>query len=145
MFLLMAFVFGFGMAATVLIGQAFGRRDVDGARRVIGTAMASSSFVAVAIGDRSAGSSRRRCSSCSRRPPGAAPLALAYLRVIFLAMPAILLIVLLMMALRGAGDAMTPLWLMILAVVLDSGLNPVFILGLGPAPSSASPVRRPRR
>jgi putative MATE family efflux protein len=40
----------------------------------------------------------------------------------------------LMMALRGAGDAMTPLWFMILAVVLDSGLNPVFILGLGPAP-----------
>ena len=39
-----------------------------------------------------------------------------------------------MMSLRGAGDALTPLFLMILAVVLDSGLNPVFILGLGPAP-----------
>src|SRR5712671_1490368 len=37
MFLLMAFVFGFGMAATILIGQAFGRRDLDGARRVVGT------------------------------------------------------------------------------------------------------------
>src|SRR3954452_10060504 len=33
MFLLMAFVFGFGMASTILIGQAFGRRDVEGARR----------------------------------------------------------------------------------------------------------------
>ena len=32
MFLLMAFVFGFGMAATVLIGQAFGRRR-DGQRQ----------------------------------------------------------------------------------------------------------------
>ena len=30
---------------------------------------------------------------------------------------------------------MTPLWFMIVAVVLDSGLNPVFILGLGPAPA----------
>jgi Na+-driven multidrug efflux pump len=29
---------------------------------------------------------------------------------------------------------MTPLWFMIVAVVLDSALNPVFILGLGPAP-----------
>jgi len=29
---------------------------------------------------------------------------------------------------------LTPLFLMILAVLLDSGLNPVFILGLGPAP-----------
>ena len=49
-------------------------------------------------------------------------------------MPALLLLTLLMMALRGAGDSMTPLWFMIVAVVLDSGLNPVFILGLGPAP-----------
>ena len=38
MFLLMAFVFGFGMASTVLIGQAFGARDIDQARRVVGTA-----------------------------------------------------------------------------------------------------------
>ena len=49
-------------------------------------------------------------------------------------MPAMLLLTLLMMALRGAGDSLTPLWFMIVAVVLDSGLNPVFILGLGPAP-----------
>ena len=49
-------------------------------------------------------------------------------------MPAVLLLTLLMMALRGAGDSLTPLWFMILAVALDSGLNPIFILGLGPAP-----------
>ena len=67
-------------------------------------------------------------------PPDAAPLAHAYLSVIFLAMPPLLLLTLLMMALRGAGDSMTPLWFMILSVVLDSGMNPVFILGLGPAP-----------
>src|SRR5438128_4172300 len=37
MFLLMSFVFGFGMASTILIGQAWGRKDVDGAPRRIGT------------------------------------------------------------------------------------------------------------
>jgi putative MATE family efflux protein len=62
------------------------------------------------------------------------PLALAYLRVIFLAMPATLMLTMLMMALRGSGDSLTPLWFMALSVVLDAGLNPVFILGLGPAP-----------
>ena len=30
MFLLISAVFGFGMAATILIGQAMGRRDIDG-------------------------------------------------------------------------------------------------------------------
>jgi putative MATE family efflux protein len=39
-----------------------------------------------------------------------------------------------MMALRGSGDSLTPLWFMMVAVLLDSALNPVFILGLGPAP-----------
>ena len=50
-------------------------------------------------------------------------------------MPAILIMIVLMMGLRGSGDALTPLWFMIVAVVLDAGLNPVFILGLGPAPA----------
>ena len=133
MFLLMAFVFGFGMASTILIGQAFGRRDIDGARRVVGTAIGSFMPVAAAIGlfgwifapD---------LLHLLGMPATAMPLALAYLRVIFLAMPAILIIIVLMMGLRGSGDALTPLWFMLVAVVLDAGLNPVFILGLGPAP-----------
>lgn len=133
MFLLMAFVFGFGMASTVLVGQAFGRRDVDGARRVIGTAIGSFVFVAAAIAIAGWLFSPALLKILAT-PADAAPLALAYLRVIFLAMPAILILVLLMMGMRGAGDAMTPLWAMLVAVVLDSGLNPVFILGLGPAP-----------
>jgi len=133
MFLLMAFVFGFGMASTVLIGQAFGRRDVDGARRVIGTAIGSFFFVAAAIavlGWLFSPALLRLLAT----PAAAAPLALAYLRVIFIAMPSLLILVLLMMGMRGAGDAMTPLWAMLVAVILDSSLNPVFILGLGPAP-----------
>jgi putative MATE family efflux protein len=133
MFLLMAFVFGFGMAATVMIGQAFGRKDVDGARRVLGTAIGGFMPVALAIailGWLFAPQLLRLLAM----PPDALPLALAYLRVIFLAMPAILIMILLMMGLRGSGDALTPLWFMILAVILDAGLNPVFILGLGPAP-----------
>jgi len=134
MFLLMAFVFGFSMAATVLIGQAFGRRDIDGARRAVGTAIGGFLPVAAAIavvGWIGAPALLRLLAM----PADAMPLALAYLRVIFLAMPASLTIIVLMMGLRGSGDALTPLWFMIVAVVLDAGLNPVFILGLGPAPA----------
>ena len=133
MFLLTAFVFGFGMASTILIGQAWGRKDVDQARKIFGTA--SGSFLLVTIVIAVAGWLLSPAILNLLGTPGdAAPLALAYLRVIFLAMPALLLLTLAMMALRGAGDSMTPLWFMIVAVVLDSGLNPVFILGLGPAP-----------
>jgi putative MATE family efflux protein len=134
MFLLTAFVFGFGMAATILVGQAWGRKDVDQARRVFGTA--GGSFLLVTIVIAIAGWYLSPAILHLLGTPGPAePLALAYLRVIFLAMPALLLLTLAMMALRGAGDSMTPLLFMIVAVVLDSGLNPVFIRGLGPAPA----------
>jgi MATE family, multidrug efflux pump len=133
MFLLTAFVFGFGMASTILIGQAWGRRDVDDARRIFGTA--GGSFLLVTIAIAVAGYFLSPAILNLLGTPGdAAPLALAYLRVIFLAMPGLLLLTLLMMALRGAGDSLTPLWFMMVAVALDSGLNPVFIIGLGPAP-----------
>ena len=133
MFLLTAFVFGFGMASTILIGQAWGRKDVEGARRVFGTATGGFAVVTVLIAI--AGYFLAPSILHLLGTPGdAAPLALAYLRVIFLAIPALLLLTLMMMALRGAGDSMTPLWFMIIAVVLDSGLNPFFIRGIGPFP-----------
>lgn len=133
MFLLTAFVFGFGMASTILIGQYWGRKDVAGARRVFGTAAGSFLVVTIIIGAAGYFLSGSILALLGT-PPEATPLAHAYLSVIFLAMPPILLLTLLMMALRGSGDSLTPLWFMIVSVVLDSGLNPVFILGLGPAP-----------
>lgn len=133
MFLLMAFVFGFGMAATILIGQAFGRRDIDGARRVLGTATGAFTLVSFLIG-LIGWIFAPGLLHLLATPGGAYPFALSYLRVIFIAMPALMILVMMMMTLRGGGDAMTPLWFMMIAVVLDSGLNPVFILGLGPAP-----------
>jgi len=133
MFLLTAFVFGFGMASTILIGQYWGRRDVEEARKIFGTAAGAFGIITIMIAVAGWFLSPAILSALGT-PGDAAPLALDYLRVIFLAMPALLLLTLLMMALRGAGDSLTPLWFMIVAVVLDSGLNPVFILGLGPAP-----------
>src|SRR3954451_11784002 len=133
MFLLTAFVFGFGMASTILIGQAWGRGNVDEARRVFGTA--SGGFAVITVLIAIAGYYLAPAILHLLGTPGdAAPLALAYLRVIFLAIPALLLLTLLMMALRGAGDSLTPLWFMLVAVVLVSGLNPFFIRGWGPFP-----------
>jgi putative MATE family efflux protein len=133
MFLLMAFVFGFGMAATILIGQAFGRRDIEGARRVMGTALGT--FLAlVSLISLLGWIFAPRLLALLATPAEAAPLALAYLRVIFLGMPPTLMLTMLMMALRGSGDSMTPLWFMALDVALDIGFNPLFINGWGPAP-----------
>ena len=128
MFLMFAAVFGFGMASTILIGQSMGRRDIEAARRAfgasIGLVMGGSLIIAV-LGWIFTPDILHLLAT----PPTAMPLALAYLRVIFLGLPATMLLVLLSMALRGIGDAITPLWFTVLSVALDSGLNPVFIRG----------------
>lgn len=133
MFLMFGAVFGFGMAATILVGQSWGRRDVDAARRAVGSAIGlvlAASIVVAALGWTFA----PEILTTLKTPGQAMPLALTYLRVIFLGLPASMLLVLMGMALRGTGDSLTPLWFTGLSVLLDSGLNPVFILGLGPAP-----------
>lgn len=133
MFLLVAAVFGFGMAATILIGQNMGRRDIDGVRRVIGTSFGMFTLISIAtviLGLFLAPALLRVLAT----PADVYPLALQYMRVIFVAMLPGFLSVLLTMALRGTGDSMTPLKFMALGSVIDVGLNPVFILGLGGMP-----------
>jgi putative MATE family efflux protein len=133
MFLTFGAVFGFGMAATILVGQAMGRRDIEAARRAFGSAIGLVFGGAVLVGLLgyvfSPGILRVLAT-----PGDALPLALAYLRVIFLSLPASMVFVLMTMGLRGSGDALTPFWFMILSVVIDSGLNPLLIDGIGPFP-----------
>ena len=134
MFMLLAFVFGFGMASTILIGQAFGRRDIDSARRILGSAVGA--FVAISAIIALVGwLFAPRILALLQTPPSVVPLALDYLRVIFVALPGLLMLAMLTMAIRGSGDSLTPLWFTLLSVILDSGLNPVFMLGLGPFPA----------
>lgn len=133
MFLLFSLVFGFGMAATVLVGQCFGRHDVDDARRAFGAAIGFCICLSliVAIGG---WLFSPEILHILKTPPDAFPLARDYLRVIFIAMPATLMIVMVMMGLRGSGDSITPLIFMGVNVVLDIVFNPLLILGLGPFP-----------
>ncbi|MBA3878800.1 MAG: MATE family efflux transporter [Sphingobium sp.] len=131
MFLMFAAVFGFGMAATILVGQSFGRRDIDGARRAFGSAVGLvfwTSVVVAALGWIFA----REILAALATPGEAMGLALVYLQIIFLSLPTSMLIVLMTMGLRGTGDAMTPLFVTLFAALLDVGLNPLLILGFGP-------------
>ncbi|WP_420146305.1 MATE family efflux transporter [Sphingobium sp.] len=134
MFLMFSVVFGFGMASTVVIAQAVGARDIDAARRAFGSAIGFCSILGLAVA--TAGwIGAPALLHMLATPPEAYAMALIYLRVIFFAMPATLLVVMVMMGLRGAGDAKTPLIFMIVSVAIDLVLNPVLILGLGPVPA----------
>lgn len=134
LFFLIGSAFGLGMAATVLIAQAIGAGDVGRARRVMGTS--ASFFAALSLLVAVVGFCLARPLLVAMNTPAASlPLAEAYLRVIFLAMPAIYLFAFLSSALRGSGDARTPFIFLLLSVLLDVGLNPLLIFGAGPIPA----------
>lgn len=133
-FMMFSALFGFSMATTILIGQNMGRRDVESVRRIMGTAigMFIIAGVAMAIAGWFFTPGLLRLMAT---PESAFPLALAYLRVLFLSMPTSFVMILLTSSLRGVGDSVTPFWNTVLNVVLDIILNPLFILGWGPIPA----------
>ena len=132
--LLLAAVFGVGLAATILIGQAMGRRDLHEARAVVGTMagffLGMSTLMAI-IGYLASD----WLLSAMNTPADVLPLASAYLRVIFVALPFLYFNTFLSMALRGSGDSRTPFMFSILATAIDVALNPVLIRGWGPLPA----------
>ncbi|MFP4591343.1 MAG: MATE family efflux transporter, partial [Halobacteriales archaeon] len=64
--------------------------------------------------------------------------ALAYIEVIFLALPLTFLFFAFRASLQGAGDTKTAMWLVVGSVVLNVVLDPFLILGWGPFPAMST-------
>jgi len=134
MFFLMSLGFGLGMAATILIAQGLGRRDVEQAKRTVGTTFVFFTGLSLVIGI-GGFLAAPELLSLMRTPPEVLPLAAAYLKVMFLALPSIYLFTFVMMALRGAGDSRTPFIFGAVTSLLDVAFNPLLIRGIGPIPA----------
>lgn len=133
MFFLLGSVFGIGMAASILIGQAMGAKDIAQARRVMGTS--ATFFIGLSVLIAIIGwLVARPVLHAMGTPAPSLPYAEAYLRVIFLAMPLLYAFAFFSAALRGAGDSRTPFRFLVLSVLLDIFFNPMLIFGLGPFP-----------
>ena len=133
-FMLFSLLFGFGMASTVMVGQHFGARRMEAARRMFGAGLGFSlalSVVFAALGWVLSPTLLRFMAT----PAESFDLANTYLRVIFLSLPFGALNFSLSMGLRGVGDGKTPLFASILTVTLDLVLNPLLIRGWGPIPA----------
>ena len=139
MFMTLAAIFGISMAANILVAQGVGAEDMPLVKRVMGTAITFFMTLAVvmsAVGYLLSPHILALMNTPLVGPDGSSPRAdaIIYLRIVFLSMPFMCMFAFLQMAQRGAGDSKTPFYFMLLAVVLDSGLNPFLIRGIGPFP-----------
>jgi putative MATE family efflux protein len=130
---LLGVMFGVGMAATILIGQAVGAKDLPRAKQVVGAGATFflAASLALAIGGFAASG---QILAWMDTPAEVRPLAEEYLRIVFLSMPFMSVFAFMVMAQRGAGDAKTPFFFTTLATLLDLALNPLLISGVGPFP-----------
>lgn len=132
-FLMLGAMFGMSMAANIMIGQAVGAGDRDMARRVVGTATLFFLVLSTVVGVLGYTLTPAILTGMAT-PPDAKRDAIAYLRVIFTAIPIVYGFAFLMMAQRGAGDSRTPFYFSLVAVALEVTLNPLLIMGIGPLP-----------
>jgi putative MATE family efflux protein len=133
MFLLIATAFGVAMAASILVGQSVGAQNLAHAKKIAGTSAGFFAGISVVV----AIAGLLICQPlliAMKAPADSLPLAVAYMRVIFLATPLLYMYAFVMAVLRGAGDSKTPFYFMLVSVAFDIGLNPVFIFGIGPIP-----------
>lgn len=133
LFLMLGAAFGVTMAANIMIGQAIGAGDRSLAQKVIGTS--TTFFIVLSLSVGVAGYVLTPYILTAMGTPAMARLdAIAYLRVIFAAMPFMYFFSFVMMAQRGTGDSRTPFYFSLLTVALDITLNPLLIIGVGPFP-----------
>lgn len=134
MFMMYSLVFGFATASSILIGQHFGARELPEARRSFGSGLGFTFVVALLFAVLGWITAPLQLSLLST-PLAIEADALAYLRAMYVSMPFGAASMFVSMALRGAGDARTPLIGSILVLALATAFNPLLILGLGPFPA----------
>ena len=133
MFALIGAMFGISMATNILIAQSMGAHDLGQAKRILGSSATFFAVVSTLVALLGWPLARHLMQWMST-PEAALPLAEAYLKIIFLALPMLFMFTFVTAALRGAGDTRTPFWFLLLVVVLDMALNPLLIFGWGPVP-----------
>ena len=127
-FLFISLVIGLGAGASVLIGQAWGARDVHKVKAIAGTALAIGLFLGLAIA-LFGGFFTEALLHVLGTPPDVLAEATRYARFIMIAMPGLLVFLLATQLMRGVGDTVTPLLALVLSTAVSCITTPAFIRG----------------
>ena len=128
LFFLMSFIIGLSAGSTILIGQAWGARNVEKVKQVAGTTLAATlvlGLVVAIIG----GIWTEQIMTVLGAPENIRHIAVGYARIILIGMPGFFLFLVVTSVLRGVGDTVTPLFSLILSMIVSMLVTPALILG----------------
>lgn len=129
-FLLVSFIIGLESGASILIGQAYGARDHERLKAVVGTTLAFTSALAVALavaGDLFAWQLLRFVGT----PADILADSVAYARIMFTSLPILFLYFGYTTFIRGIGDSRTPLYFLVASTALNLLFLPPLVFGWG--------------
>ncbi len=132
-FFLISLVIGVGAGASVLIGQAWGAREVHKVKAIAGTALAIGLLLGAAIA-LLGGFFTAELLRALKTPPAVLDDAIGYARLMMFAMPGLLVFLLATQLLRGVGDTVTPLFALLTSTAVSGVLTPALIRGWGGLP-----------
>jgi putative MATE family efflux protein len=128
MMLLIAFIIGLSAGATVLIGQAWGARNVDKVKEIAGTTLTVTFFLGVLVAI-FGGIFAPQLMTVLGAPENVLATSVDYGRVMLIGMPGLFIFMMVTSVLRGVGDTMTPLYSLVGSLVVGLVVTPAFILG----------------
>ncbi len=128
LFFLIAFMIGLGSGAAVLIGQAWGAREVNRVRAIVGTTLTVGLCAGLLVA-LFGGTFTEVMLRALGTPADILPGATAYARVMLLATPGVFLFLLITSMLRGVGDTKTPLLILMISTVVGLLVTPALIRG----------------
>ena len=133
MFFFIAFTIGLGAGASVLIGQAWGAREVAKVKAIAGTTLTVGMLLGLAVA-LFGGTFAEPMLTALGTPPDILADAVRYARVMLFAMPGLFLFLLSTAMLRGVGDTVSPLLALVLSTAVGLVLTPALIRGWGGLP-----------
>jgi putative efflux protein, MATE family len=128
MFFLMSFIIGLSAGSTVLIGQAWGARNIDKVKQVTGTTLAATLVLGLLVAI-FGGLFAEDIMTILGAPENIRDLATGYARIVLIGMPGFFLFLVVTSVLRGVGDTVTPLFSLIMSMVVSLLVTPALILG----------------
>ncbi|QIW18897.1 MATE family efflux transporter [Bacillus thuringiensis serovar andalousiensis] len=127
-FLLVSFVIGIGSGSSILIGQAFGARNEERSKAIVGTTLTFTFIIGIIlaiVGNVFALNIMRLIGT----PENIIDMSVHYARILFISMPVLFLYFSYTTFIRGTGDSKTPFYFLIVSTVLNIILLPILIFG----------------
>ncbi|KKB86077.1 hypothetical protein VW29_04110 [Devosia limi DSM 17137] len=128
MFFLMSFIIGLSAGSTILIGQAWGARNLDKVKQVAGTTLTATIALGVLVAI-VGGVWAEQIMTVLGAPDNIRAISVGYARIMLIGMPGFFIFLVVTSVLRGVGDTVTPLFSLILSMTVSLLVTPALIQG----------------